>query len=170
MTGVTNPRWTIDPVSSAADIDGIMAVEHASFTNPWTREMYLAELENQGLSFLYVAKDPMRRVIGFCSFWRVTDELHINNLAVEPPWRRQGLGGALLQRALKAGAGLGAVMATLEVRRSNADAQQLYARFGFSVTGVRRDYYSSPVEDALILSRKGLDTETFLAGDERPDG
>ena len=157
MAAVTDPPWTIDPVTTAAEIDGILAVEQASFTNPWTREMYLAELENEGLSFLYVAKDASRRVIGFCSFWRVTDELHINNLAVEPAWRRVGLGSALLTRVLRAGAGLGALTATLEVRRSNEAAQQLYARFGFSVAGVRRDYYSSPVEDALILSKGGLD-------------
>jgi ribosomal-protein-alanine N-acetyltransferase len=61
-----------------------------------------------------------------------------------------------LTRVLEDGAKLGAKRATLEVRRSNEPAQQLYERFGFAVAGVRRDYYSNPVEDALVLWREGL--------------
>jgi ribosomal-protein-alanine N-acetyltransferase len=143
--------WTIEPLTSPSEIDDILAVEQASFTNPWTREMYLAELEHEGLSLLYLARDDERRVIGFCSSWRILDELHINNLAVDPARRRAGVAHALLTRVLSEGVRLGARRATLEVRRSNLAAQQLYARFGFSVAGVRRDYYTSPVEDALIL-------------------
>jgi ribosomal-protein-alanine N-acetyltransferase len=57
---------------------------------------------------------------------------------------------------LDEGARLGARRATLEVRRSNAAARQLYERFGFSVVGIRQDYYSNPVEDALVLWREEL--------------
>ena len=81
-------RWIIEPVRSAADIDAMLAIEEASFTNPWTRQMHLAELENAGVSYCYLAKEPDGAVVGFCSFWRVLDELHINNLAVAPPQRR----------------------------------------------------------------------------------
>ena len=63
---------------------------------------------------------------------------------------------ALLGRVLTEGALLGARRAMLEVRRSNVVAQQLYERFGFSVAGVRRDYYTHPEEDALILWREPL--------------
>ena len=75
---------TVEPYAGAGDLDGILAVEAASFTNPWTRDMYLAELENRGVSFFFVARDDRRRIVGFCAFWRVLDELHINNLAVLP--------------------------------------------------------------------------------------
>lgn len=143
--------WTIEPVTSAAGIDEILAIEAASFTNPWTREMYLSELGQEGRSFLYVAKDEWDRAVGFCSFWRILDELHLNNLAVAPGSRHLGVARALLRRAFDDGLRLGVRRATLEVRRSNTAAQQLYGTFGFSVTGVRRNYYSSPVEDALIL-------------------
>jgi ribosomal-protein-alanine N-acetyltransferase len=149
---------TIEPLASAADIEAIIAVEHASFTNPWTRDMYLAELENRGVSFFYVARDEARRIVGFCAFWRVLDELHINNLAVLPEARRTGVASALLQRVLTEGAKLGARRATLEVRRSNDIARRLYERFGFSVAGVRRGYYSQPTEDALVLWRESLDS------------
>ena len=146
---------TIDPLTHDA-IDDVLAIEAAAFTNPWTRGMYLAELENPSTSFCFLARDAEGRAIGFCSFWRVLDELHINNLAVLPAARRAGIGSSLLEFVLKHGAELGARRATLEVRRSNAAARLLYERFGFSVGGVRPAYYSKPVEDALILWREDL--------------
>jgi len=152
----TGVRWQIEAMNSAADIDGVLAVEDASFTNPWTREMYLAELENRGISYCYLARDEHRRTVAFCSFWRVVDELHINNLAVLPEWRRRGVATALLDHVLREGARLGARRAALEVRRSNEPARRLYERFGFSVEGVRRAYYTRPVEDAIVLWREGL--------------
>jgi [ribosomal protein S18]-alanine N-acetyltransferase len=144
-------RWTIEAVTSPDQIDAVLAIEEASFTNPWTRVMYLAELENPGVSFCFTAKDAAGRVVGFCSLWRVLDELHINNLAVLPDVRRSGVATALLTYVLEHGAQLGARRATLEVRRSNEAARLLYERFGFTVAGVRQAYYTKPVEDALVL-------------------
>ncbi len=149
-------QWVIEPFSSLSDLDTILAIEHASFVNPWTREMYLAEIENQGVSFCYLIRDGSGRLIGFCSFWRVLEELHINNLAVSPEHRGAGAGTALLEGVLTAGARAGARRATLEVRRSNEPARRLYERLGFAVAGVRRAYYTNPVEDALVLWREDL--------------
>jgi [ribosomal protein S18]-alanine N-acetyltransferase len=149
--------WTIEPLASSAQIDDVVAIEQASFTNPWTREMYRAELENRGVSFCYLAKTVEGEVIGFCSFWRVVDELHINNLAVLPEHRRGGVATALLTAILCDGARMGATRATLEVRESNAPARRLYARLGFTVAGVRKGYYTKPVEDAILLWREGLE-------------
>jgi len=149
-------RWHVEPLSSPEQIDDVLAIEEQSFTNPWTREMYRAELENRGVSYCYLAKDHAGGVVGFCSFWRVLDELHINNLAVEPRHRRAGVATALLERVLGDGVTLGATRATLEVRQSNQAARQLYERFGFAVTSVRRSYYTKPVEDALVLWRERL--------------
>jgi ribosomal-protein-alanine N-acetyltransferase len=144
-------EWQIEQLTSAGQIDDVLAIEEASFTNPWTRAMYLAELENRSVSFCYLARDASGRAVGFCSFWRVLDELHVNNLAVLPEHRRGGIASVLLTFVLKEGVRLGARRATLEVRRSNEAARLLYERFGFTVAGVRRDYYTKPVEDALIL-------------------
>ena len=148
--------WTIEPLTSAEDLDAVLAIEDASFTNPWTREMYLAELQNRNVSYCYLARNAGGHVVGFCSFWRVVDELHINNLAVMPADRRAGAATALLNHVLGEGARLGAVRATLEVRRSNGPARVLYERFGFSVAGIRRAYYTKPVEDAIVLWREDL--------------
>jgi ribosomal-protein-alanine N-acetyltransferase len=149
-------EWIIEPLSSPSQIDEVVAIEDASFTNPWTREMYLAELEKPGVSYCFLARNEERKVIGFCSFWRVVDELHINNLAVLPRYRRRGAATALLTHVLREGVRLGAARATLEVRRSNEPARFLYERMGFAVAGVRRAYYSKPVEDAIVLWREGL--------------
>jgi ribosomal-protein-alanine N-acetyltransferase len=148
--------WRIDALIDPRQIDDVLAIEEASFTNPWTREMYLAEMENRGVSYCYLASDDDGRVVGFCSFWRVLDELHINNLAVRPEARRSGVATALLGHVLREGAAMGARRATLEVRQSNDPARLLYERFGFSVAGIRRAYYTKPVEDALVLWREGL--------------
>jgi ribosomal-protein-alanine N-acetyltransferase len=148
--------WEIESLSSPGQIDEVLAIEEASFTNPWTREMYLSELENHGVSYCFLAKDAGGQIVGFCSFWRVLDELHINNLAVKPEARRLGAGTALLERVLSEGARLGARRVTLEVRRSNEPARLLYERFGFSVAGVRPGYYTKPIEDALVLWREDL--------------
>lgn len=149
-------RWLIEPLTRAADLDAVLQIEQASFVNPWTREMYLAELENPGVSYCYVARNSTREVVGYCSFWCVVDELHINNLAVAPQYRGAGVGTALLREVMRQGARLGANRATLEVRRSNDAARRLYERLGFFVAGVRQEYYTNPVEDGLVLWREKL--------------
>ncbi len=150
------PAWRVDPLATVDEIDAILAIEEASFTSPWTRAMYLAELDRADTSFFYLARDAAGLVAGFCSCWRVVDELHINNLAVLPERRRAGVASALLTYVLREGARSGAVRALLEVRASNVQALALYERFGFLVTGTRRGYYSQPAEDALVLAREGL--------------
>ena len=149
-------QCTIERLTSASEIDDVLAIEEVAFTNPWTREMYLAELQNPGVSFCVLARNPDGRAIGFCSFWKVADELHINNLAVLPANRRSGVATALLNHVMREGARLGAVRATLEVRKSNDAARFLYERLGFALAGVRRAYYSKPDEDAIVLWREGL--------------
>jgi [ribosomal protein S18]-alanine N-acetyltransferase len=149
-------EFSIEPLEGEADLDGVLAVEAASFTNPWTREMYAWELQNRAVCHIYVVRMPGCRVAGFCAFWLVFDEIHINNVAVRPQYRSHGLGTALMRHVLAEGRRLGARRATLEVRRSNEDARRLYERLGFHVAAVRPNYYSSPVEDALILWRDDL--------------
>jgi [ribosomal protein S18]-alanine N-acetyltransferase len=146
---------TIGEVASPDDLDAVMRIEQESFTNPWTREMYEAELGNRGVAHCWLARDEGQPV-GFCSFWRILDELHINNLAVAPPRRREGIATTLLGHTLREGAKSGAKRATLEVRRSNTIAQRLYERHGFRIAAVRRGYYSNPVEDAIVLWTENL--------------
>lgn len=146
----------IEPLEGDEDLDGVLAVEAESFTNPWTRAMYAWELQNRNVCHIYVARTPACRVAGFCAFWLVFDEIHINNVAVLPRFRGGGMGSAILRHVLEQATHLGANRATLEVRASNEGARRLYERLGFHTAGRRPNYYSSPVEDALILWRDGL--------------
>jgi len=152
--------WIIERAVTDRDLDAVLQIETATFTNPWTREMYLREMDNPRVSYIYLLRpDADNRdgaVAGFCSFWLVFDELHINNLAIRPEFRRQGMATALLEQAMALAAREGARRATLEVRRSNAPARRVYERLGFEVAGVRRNYYANPTEDALILWRRDL--------------
>ncbi len=148
------PPSVIELLGGDDDVTGILEVEAESFTNPWTREMYDWELQNRSVCHIYVVRTDDCRVAGFCAFWLVVDEIHINNVAIRPHLRGRGLGTALLNHVFAEARQLGARRATLEVRASNLEAQRLYARLGFSVAGVRRRYYSNPVEDAVILWRE----------------
>jgi ribosomal-protein-alanine N-acetyltransferase len=143
----------IERIAGADDLEGVLAVDAASFSRPWTRQMYEAEFLNRDTSRLHVLRLPEIRVAGYIASWIVVDEVHINNIAVLPAFRGRGYGSALLAHALAEAADAGAQRATLEVRRSNDAARRLYERFGFRMAGVRRDYYSHPTEDALILWR-----------------
>ena len=143
--------FSIYPLTSEQDLDGVIEVESESFTNPWTREMYVSELKDRSMCHILVVRAGGHPVVGFCAFWLICDEIHINNLAIRPSFRRLGLGAALVQAVLAEAGLLGATRATLEVRASNVTARQLYERHGFRLTATRRNYYTNPVEDALIL-------------------
>ena len=147
------PAFRIDLLEGEADLEGVLEVERESFSSPWTREMYAWELQNRAVCHIYIVRTPECAVAGFCAFWLVFDEIHINNVAVLPQWRGHGVGTRLLQHVLSEARRLGATRATLEVRASNHGALRLYDRLGFYVAATRRNYYSNPVEDALILWR-----------------
>ena len=142
----------IERLSSKEDLDRVLALEEASFNNPTTRAWYEGELKRPEVCFIYVLRTPEHPVAGFCAFWLVADQAHINNLAVLPQLRSRGLGTQLLEAVIAEAAHLGAEVLTLEVRESNTPALQLYQRAGFQKAGVRKSYYTKPVEDALILS------------------
>lgn len=144
----------IERLRDAADLDAVLAIEHASFNNPTTREWYESELERPEVCFVYLIRTGAD-VAGFCAFWKVVDQIHINNLAIDPSFRGRGLGTQLLREVLREAERLGAPHATLEVRRSNTAARRLYEQAGFTIAGVRTSYYTNPIEDALILSRTG---------------
>jgi len=145
----------VERLTTAEDLDGVLAIEEASFNNPTTREWYEAELQRPEVCHIYVLRTPDWPVAAFCAFWRVENQIHINNLAVRPELRGRGLASRLLSVVLAELALAGAERATLEVRRSNLPALRLYAKAGFVEAGVRRNYYTQPVEDALVLVRGG---------------
>lgn len=155
---VTVTRVTPDRLD---EVDEIAVLQSETFTNPWSADSLRWEIANTDVARLYVmrAGEPDTAdapVIGFCACWVILDELHINSLAIADRWRRQGLASHLLREVFRDALGAGATQATLEVRRSNTAALALYERLGFACEGVRKDYYQSPREDALVLWCRNL--------------
>jgi ribosomal-protein-alanine N-acetyltransferase len=136
------------------DIDQVLAIEQASFTMPWSRNLFLSEFRNPKVSLMLVARSPegAGRIIGYIVCWVVADELHILDLAMEPFWRRKGIARMLVLAAIRQGDAVGASRAFLEVRASNTAALVLYESLGFNRSLVREGYYDMPNEDAVVMS------------------
>lgn len=157
--------FRVEPMDLARDLDGIVAVDRASFNNPTPRESIEWEARHSDVARVHVLLAPDGTVVGFAASWVILDELHVNSLAVLPEWRGRGLASFLLTEVVAAGRREGVRRATLEVRESNLAARRLYGSFGFRQVAVRRRYYTNPMEDALIL---WLDL-TPSNGSEPPD-
>ncbi|MGE3536106.1 MAG: ribosomal protein S18-alanine N-acetyltransferase [Candidatus Tectimicrobiota bacterium] len=140
------------------DIEAVLAIEHDSFTMPWTAAMFRSELLNERTSRLLVARTERAggAIVGYIAYRIVLDEMHVILLAVPPAWRQRGIATQMLQTAMEQARVAGCLRATLEVRVSNTPAQQLYYRLKFAPVGTRPKYYLRPTEDALILWRDPL--------------
>ena len=154
-------EWQIVPATADMLVE-ILELEEACFSAPWTRKMLEAELTGNQFAHFVVAMtrenaDPSHgNIIGYHCFWVVFDELRLMNLAVREASRNQGVGRSLAREAIDFGAKQGATRAVLEVRASNEAAQMLYRKMGFLPIGVRRQYYSNPVEDAILMEMTPL--------------
>ena len=131
------------------DVDGVAAVEAATFPTPWSRDAFQSEMKNVAARYLVAEKDG--KVIGYAGAWIILDESHITNIAVLEAERGQGIGRKLTHGLMQYLSNLGAAYATLEVRKSNEVAQNLYKSLGFIKLGVRKRYYEDNGEDALIM-------------------
>jgi ribosomal-protein-alanine N-acetyltransferase len=147
-----------------------VALDQRCLGGLWTANGYQREIDSPnsdllGLVALDSAAPQDPQMIGLACLWAILEEAHITLLAVDLPYRHQGLGQTLLYALLRAAAGRGLEWATLEVRLSNQSAIALYQKFGFERVGQRRGYYQAtgqnPGEDALILWRKGLQRPEF---------
>ena len=130
----------------------ILAIEIQSFSNPWSESAFRGEIQNKGISFpMGIYREADQRLIGYIIYWQIGPEVQINNVAVDPEFRRKGLGDAALKLVLDQVKERGATFVTLEVRPSNVPALTLYKKYGFEILGVRKDYYTHPDEDAYVM-------------------
>ena len=132
-----------------ADLPQVVAIERRAFTTPWSLAMFVLELSKP--SGICLAAEVESELVGYMVCSRYDTVWHLMNIAVEPDWRRRGIGSALLQALLERVGDDAQV--TLEVRRSNHGAVTLYEQFGFRSAGVRRRYYADNGEDAVIMWR-----------------
>jgi ribosomal-protein-alanine N-acetyltransferase len=140
-----------------ADLEAVHAIERASFSVPWPDEAYRNELLTNRLASYVVARAG-ETIVGFGGLWVMVDEAHITTFAVDPRWRRRGVGEWMLLALLDRATERHAREATLEVRLSNMPARRLYEKYGFRPVGIRPRYYSDNGEDALIMTTDPLDS------------
>jgi ribosomal-protein-alanine N-acetyltransferase len=134
------------------DLSEVRTIEAACFSNPWSENTFRGEIQNTSVSFpLVVVERPADRVAGYIIYWHIGEDVQINNVAVHPDFRGQGIGEALMRHVIDKVRGKGATFVTLEVRPSNAPAVTLYKKLGFEILGIRKNYYTNPDEDAYLM-------------------
>ena len=147
-------RVSVEPMT-LDDLEAVHAIERASFSVPWPDDAYRNELLTNRLASYVVARAG-DEIVGFGGLWVMVDEAHITTFAVDPRWRRRGVGEWLLLGLLARAVERNAREATLEVRLSNMPARRLYEKYGFRPVGIRPRYYSDNGEDALIMTTDAL--------------
>lgn len=135
------------------DIDAVLRIEAASFKHPWSREMFLRELEHDW-SIILVSLEPDHALSGFLIYWLVHDEIHILNVAVAPEQRRRGVARSLMVEAEKRAQAADIALITLEVRRGDPGARALYEGLDYREVGLRKNYYTEEGEDAVVMVRE----------------
>ncbi len=133
-------------------VSAVARLEKECFSSPWSEGAVGAELSNP-LSLWIVALDN-EQVVGYVGSQSVLGEGDMMNLAVDPAYRRQGIGGRLVANLIARLKEIQVSSLTLEVRASNEAAAALYEKLGFVQVGRRPGYYSNPREDALILRKE----------------
>ena len=189
---MVDEEFVVEPMR-VEQLDQVRRIERACFPTPWPRSAYRREIEkNERARYLVVRTTsetetvPMRRqfplsnllfgrsekrdVVAYCGVWVMLDDAHITTIAVDPDYRRLGLGQLLIIQMARIALQARATRMTLEVRMSNEHAQALYRKYGFSDGGVRPRYYSDDFEDALIMRSEKLGSCSFAeridAGEE----
>jgi len=148
------PAPTFAPMA-LVDIPGVMEIENQSFPIPWSESSFRYELLENPYASLFVGRvraDPT--IVSFACIWIVDQEMKINNIAVHPRVRGQGVGTRFLRFLLDHAAAQGCREVTLEVRPSNEAALALYRSAGFLPIGRRKQYYTDTHEDAIVMWRR----------------
>lgn len=132
-------------------LPAVAALERICFpADPWSVELFQAALDSPNTSVL-LAQGEDGSVLGYAVLSVVLDEGNLDNIAVAPQARRQGVADALLSALTGFGREhLACLM--LEVRASNAPAMALYEKHGFAAVGRRKNYYEAPREDAILMT------------------
>lgn len=147
---MSDKLYTIKKMS-ADDVPFVAEIEKECFSLPWSEEGLTSELSNEKAHF-YVLKS-CGTVAAYMGMHIVIDECYIANVAVKNGFRNQGFGIALIQNAVSVAANEKCSFITLEVRKSNFKAVNLYQKCGFELLGERKNFYSEPKENALIMTK-----------------
>lgn len=131
------------------DLAQVIAIEKATFSQPWTEQDFLQAIEDDSKIYLVAVEDG--EILGYCGMWNVVGEGQITNVAVKESARRKGVARQMFSAFLQTGQDKGITSFTLEVRVSNVAAIGLYEQFGFVNAGIRKGFYDFPKEDGMIM-------------------
>lgn len=131
------------------DLLQVVSIEQAVFPDPWSLSAFESGIAEKNDIYLVCEWDG--RIAGYCGMWGVAGEGQITNVAVADEFRRRGVGKEMLSHLLEQGRAAGLTAFTLEVRVSNTPAIHLYRELGFVPAGIRKNFYSKPTEDAIIM-------------------
>ena len=140
------------------DIPQVIELEQQLFHNPWPEAVFFDEVMAR-TRYPFVAQSD-NKIVGYVTFWAKPQEGHLTNIAVQAKYHRKNIAKKLLYHILRLAAGMGLTKIVLEVRPSNLPAISLYESFGFMRGEVRKDYYSNPTEDCLVMEKDISDWET----------
>ncbi len=132
------------------DLPQVMEIEEESFSVPWSKEGFFTFLTREDTMFLAV--EEKGEILGYCGTLIVLDEADVLNVVVKRERRREGIGYFMMQSVMILLKEQGVRILHLEVRKGNSEALRLYERVGFVRDGLRKDYYSDPTEDAILMS------------------
>lgn len=133
------------------DLEGVMEIENDNFSSPWTETGFFSFLIRDDTLFLVAEEEG--EILGYCGVVMVMDEGDITNVSVAKKRQNQGIGKRLVNTLIKKTEEAGVTRLFLEVRAGNGSAIHVYEQMGFKQNGVRKNYYESPVEDALVMAR-----------------
>ena len=134
------------------DLLQVCEIEKDNFSLPWSEKSFLESMERNDTLFLVALNGE--EVAGYLGCYCVAGEGEITNVAVKSSYRRQGVGGKLLETLYEEAKALHTQEFFLEVRESNEAAIGLYSRQGFVKEGVRKNFYEQPVENAVIMWKR----------------
>jgi ribosomal-protein-alanine N-acetyltransferase len=151
----------IAPMTSA-DIPEVVRIERAAFTTTWPSNAFYNELATNKLAHYFVGR-VKGRIVAYGGIWVIFEDSHITTIAVDPQYRGRRYGESMLLHLIDEAISRDAAWMTLEVRESNAGAQQLYRKYGFTTVSTRKGYYSDNNEDALVMWAGNLRGELYRA-------
>lgn len=136
------------------DIGEVVVIENESFSVPWSYKSFEDSL-NLKYGRFFVAKLD-KKIVGYIGLYLVGDDGDITNVAVSSDYRRKGIAGKLIEEVIMCAKENQLSFINLEVRPSNAYAINLYTKYGFEKLGIRKNFYTKPTEDALIMQKEIL--------------
>lgn len=131
------------------DIKEIAMLDKECFSVPWSEDSFMADVKNPLAYYVLARIDG--ELCGYCGIYKVLDEGQITNIAVKEKFRRRGIAAKILEKIIEYAKVNEIKSISLEVRQSNIAAITLYQKYGFLPIGLRKNYYHSPTENAMLM-------------------